>query len=60
MARTAPAPGRDGAEEMTGNTEIVFESQRKRALNHSARHIGGDLGALSSAPLTACQEAGIG
>jgi len=56
----APAPGRDGAEGLTGNTKIVFESQRKRALDHSARHINSDLGAHSAAPLMARQEAGIG
>jgi hypothetical protein len=59
-AAPAPAPGRDDAEGLTGNTKIVFESQRKRALNHSARHTDSDFSALSAAPLMARQEAGIG
>jgi hypothetical protein len=48
-----------GTERLTGNTEIVFERKGKRALNHSARHINGDLAALSTAPLVDRQEAGI-
>jgi hypothetical protein len=59
-ATPAPAPGRDGTEGLTDDTEIVFKSQRKRTLNHSTGHINSDHGALSATPLMARQEAGIG